>query len=128
MKLQPVPILLCSLSLMAGCSKVQPDRPAPQQQTQLAQLGTLKQCQQYSGLPEAWGQNPTAGMVRIPKGSFQLGSNQAYPDEINFGEKQRQVESFWIDQTEVTVAQFSSFVKATGYITDAEKQHQAAVF
>jgi formylglycine-generating enzyme required for sulfatase activity len=35
---------------------------------------------------------------------------------------------FWIDQTEVTVAQFSSFVKATGYITDAEKQKQAAVF
>lgn len=128
MKLQPVSIILCSLSLMAGCSKVQPDRPAPQQQTQLAQLGTLKQCQQYSGLPKTWGQNPTAGMVRIPKGSFQLGSNQAYPDEINFGEKQRQVESFWIDQTEVTVAQFSSFVKATGYITDAEKQHQAAVF
>jgi formylglycine-generating enzyme required for sulfatase activity len=28
----------------------------------------------------------------------------------------------------VTVAQFSSFVKATGYITDAEKQKQAAVF
>ncbi len=35
---------------------------------------------------------------------------------------------FWIDQTEVTVAQFASFVKATGYITDAEKQKQAAVF
>ncbi|MCU0188655.1 formylglycine-generating enzyme family protein, partial [Citrobacter freundii] len=27
-----------------------------------------------------------------------------------------------------TVAQFASFVKATGYITDAEKQKQAAVF
>ncbi|MCX2581878.1 SUMF1/EgtB/PvdO family nonheme iron enzyme, partial [Klebsiella pneumoniae] len=35
---------------------------------------------------------------------------------------------FWIDQTEVTVAQFASFVKATGYITVAEKQKQAAVF
>ncbi|KAF5301985.1 hypothetical protein FQR65_LT19153 [Abscondita terminalis] len=96
---------------MAGCSKVQPDRPAPQQQTQLAQLGTLKQCQQYSGLPKAWGQNPTAGMTKSI-----------------LEKRQRQVESFWIDQTEVTVAQFSSFVKATGYITDAEKQHQAAVF
>lgn len=43
-------------------------------------------------------------------------------------EKQREVKGFWIDQTEVTVAQFASFVKATGYITDAEKQKQAAVF
>jgi len=67
-------------------------------------------------------------LVWIAKGSFQLGSNQAYPDELNFGEKQRQVDGFWIDQTEVTVAQFSSFVKATNYITDAEKQKQAAVF
>lgn len=128
MKFQPIFTLFCSLSFMAGCGKVQPDRPSSQQHPQLAQLGSLKQCQQYSGLPAGWRQNSTAGMVKIPKGSFQLGSNQAYPDEINFGAKQRQVESFWIDQIEVTVAQFASFVKATGYITDAEKQHQAAVF
>ncbi len=120
---------ICSLSLVTGCSKVTPDSShAHTQTTTLAQLGALQQCQQYSGLPNAWQKNQTAGMVWIAKGSFQLGSNQAYPDELNFGEKQRQVDGFWIDQTEVTVAQFSSFVKATNYITDAEKQKQAAVF
>jgi formylglycine-generating enzyme required for sulfatase activity len=33
-------------------------------------------------------------MVWIPKGSFQLGSNLAYPDELNFGKSQRQVKGF----------------------------------
>jgi len=67
-------------------------------------------------------------MVLIADGHFNFGSEKAYPDELNFGKKQREVKGFWIDQTEVTVAQFASFVKATGYITDAEKQKQAAVF
>ncbi|MBC9227829.1 formylglycine-generating enzyme family protein [bacterium SPL81] len=123
-------VSLSSLSLLTGCNKVGDDdtKPRNEQNTVAAQLGTLQQCQQYSGLPDAWQQNKTAGMVWIPKGSFQLGSNLAYPDELNFGKPQRQVAGFWIDQTEVTVAQFSSFVKATGYVTDAEKQKQAAVF
>lgn len=91
-------------------------------------LGTITQCQKYSGLPEAWLSSATAGMVEIPAGTFRLGSALAYPDELNFGAKQRQVKHFWIDQTEVTVAQFESFVKATHYVTDAEQQKQAAVF
>jgi len=122
-------ISLSSLSLVTGCSKVKPTTTHSHAQNSTeAQLGSLQQCQQYSGLPEAWQNSKTAGMVWVPKGSFQLGSNLAYPDELNFGKPQRQIKGFWIDQTEVTVAQFSSFVKATGYITDAEKQKQAAVF
>ncbi|WP_436899236.1 SUMF1/EgtB/PvdO family nonheme iron enzyme [Acinetobacter gyllenbergii] len=123
-------ISLSSLSLVTGCSKAKPDPTshAAMQSSSVVQLGSLSQCQHYSGLPEAWQKSKTAGMVQIPKGSFQLGSNLAYPDELNFGQAQRQVAGFWIDQTEVTVAQFSSFIKATGYITDAEKQKQAAVF
>ncbi|ENW78695.1 hypothetical protein F909_03657 [Acinetobacter sp. ANC 3929] len=123
-------VSLSSLSLVTGCSKVKPDHISHTrtQSSSLAQLGSLQQCKKYSGVPDAWQDNKTAGMVWIPEGSFQLGSNLAYPDELNFGKSQRQVKGFWIDQTEVTVAQFSSFVKATGYITDAEKQKQAAVF
>ncbi|MCE1271714.1 MAG: formylglycine-generating enzyme family protein [Acinetobacter sp.] len=122
-------VSLSSLSLVTGCSKVKPATTHSHTQNSTeAQLGSLQQCQHYSGLPEAWQKSQTAGMVWIPEGSFQLGSNLAYPDELNFGKSQRQVKGFWIDQTEVTVAQFSSFVKATGYITDAEKQKQAAVF
>ncbi|WP_038341974.1 SUMF1/EgtB/PvdO family nonheme iron enzyme [Acinetobacter sp. A47] len=130
MRWSPFLILICSLSLVTGCDKTKPDADLSQQQTApvAVRLGTLSQCRQYSGLPDAWPDQQTAGMVWIPKGSFPLGSNQAYPDELNFGARERQVEGFWIDQTEVTVAQFARFVKATGYVTDAEKQKQAAVF
>jgi len=34
---------------------------------------------------------------------------------------QVQVKGFWMDETEVTNAQFAAFVKATGYVTTAEK-------
>lgn len=67
-------------------------------------------------------------MLYIPKGEVKLGSELAYPDEINFGAQKRKVKGFWIDQTEVTVAQFASFIAATHYITDAEKQNEAAIF
>lgn len=35
---------------------------------------------------------------------------------------------FWIDQTAVTNAQFATFCKATGYVTDAEQLGVSAVF
>ena len=38
------------------------------------------------------------------------------------------MDNFYIDATEVTNAQFQSFVDATGYVTEAEKQGEAAVF
>ena len=61
------------------------------------------------------------GMVWIPEGQFLMGSEgpQARPDEGPLHTVK--VNGFWIDQTEVTNAQFASFVKATGYITTAEK-------
>ncbi|MEO9301855.1 SUMF1/EgtB/PvdO family nonheme iron enzyme [Acinetobacter pittii] len=131
MKLKPFLVTTISLSIMTGCSqslKVSESRPSTQQQTSLADLGSIEKCQKYAGLPQGWLKQPTAGMVLIADGDFNFGSEKAYPDELNFGKKQREVKGFWIDQTEVTVAQFASFVKATGYITDAEKQKQAAVF
>ncbi len=60
----------------------------------------------------------TAGMVWVPGGEAQLGSQEGDPDAPIHGV---QVSGFWIDQTEVTNAQFAAFVKATGFVTDAEK-------
>lgn len=60
-------------------------------------------------------------MVFIPDGHFNFGSEKLIQMNLTL-EKQREVKGFWIDQTEVTVAQFASFVKATGYITDAENK------
>lgn len=124
-------LLLSGSLLLAGCNHNNETKHTnlhAETASKSLSLGSIDQCQQYSGLPDAWLKSKTAGMVELPAGTLNLGSNIAYPDEINFGEKLRNVESFWIDQTEVTVAQFESFVQATHYVTDAEKQKQTAVF
>jgi formylglycine-generating enzyme required for sulfatase activity len=61
------------------------------------------------------------GMVWIPGGTYSMGgdNDQARQDELP---KHRvKVNGFFIDITEVTNAQFSKFVAATGYKTTAEK-------
>ena len=91
-----------------------------------APLGTPERCAAYDGLPHGFGSDATAGMVRIAGGSFVPGSTQGYPEERPAGAVE--VAPFWIDRTEVTNAQFEAFVKATGYVTEAEQRGGAAVF
>jgi formylglycine-generating enzyme len=67
-----------------------------------------------------------AAPVKLPGGRFILGSDKGYADEGPPVEVQ--VEAFQIDRTEVTNSQFAAFVKATGYVTDAERSGEAAVF
>jgi formylglycine-generating enzyme required for sulfatase activity len=64
--------------------------------------------------------NPS-GMVWIPGGKFAMGSDRpdARPDERPV--HRVQVSGFWMDACEVTNAQFRAFVKATGYVTTAER-------
>ena len=61
------------------------------------------------------------GMVWIPGSTFQMGSedNQARPDEGPVHKVK--IDGFWIDQTEVTNAQFAKFIEETGYVTTAEQ-------
>ncbi len=61
------------------------------------------------------------GMVLIKAGEFIMGCSdkEGRPDE--YPQHAVKVDSFWIDATEVTNAQFQKFVEATGYITTAEK-------
>ena len=61
------------------------------------------------------------GMVWIPGGTYTRGSTwvDAKPDETPVHVVK--VGGFWIDETEVTNAQFAAFVKATGHITLAER-------
>lgn len=91
-------------------------------------LGNLQACKSYSGLPKGWLESETSGMVSIQGGSFNIGNNHAYPEEKSISNSQRKVDDFYIDATEVTNAQFQSFVDATGYVTEAEKQGEAAIF
>ena len=69
----------------------------------------------------------TAGMVRLQGGEFWMGLNDpAFPDA---GPAHRvRVSAFWMDATEVTNAQFEAFVRATGYVTVAERRTRAVDF
>jgi len=61
----------------------------------------------------------TAGMARIEKTTFRMGSDEFYPEErpVHFVT----VDPFWIDTKLVTVREFRDFVGDTGYVTLAEK-------
>jgi formylglycine-generating enzyme required for sulfatase activity len=63
-------------------------------------------------------------MVRIPGGSFLMGSDDFYPEERPV--HRATVDGFWMDSHPVTVAEFRSYVEATGYITVAERDPEAA--
>ncbi len=60
------------------------------------------------------------GMVWIPGGTFSMGSTIGKPDEQPVHEVS--VDGFWMDKTAVTNEQFEAFVKATGYVTVAERK------
>jgi formylglycine-generating enzyme required for sulfatase activity len=60
----------------------------------------------------------TADMILVPGGTFRMGSDRHYREEAPAHSVA--VDSFWIDATPVTNAQFRSFVEVTGYVTWAE--------
>jgi len=61
------------------------------------------------------------GMVWVGGGEFTMGtdSDLGWPDEKPA--HRVRVDGFWMDEHEVTNAQFRAFVEATGYVTTAEK-------
>jgi len=70
---------------------------------------------------EGNGKRGPRGMMWIPGGEFQMGSDQrvARPNE---GPVHRvRVHGFWMDRTPVTNAQFAAFMAVTGYLTTAER-------
>lgn len=77
-----------------------------------------------------------AGMVWIPGGEFSMGSSD--PTCLSCGGKDAMpdarpihrvtVDGFWMDRTVVTNAQFEAFVKATGYVSVAERTPKAEDF
>lgn len=60
-------------------------------------------------------------LVLIPGGAFRMGAD----DEAARADEQPrhavQVDTFWLDEHEVTNAEFAAFVAATGYVTTAER-------
>ncbi len=63
-----------------------------------------------------------AGMVWIPGSEFTMGTDdvRSFPNERPAHKVQ--LEGFWMDEHDVTNAEFAKFVEATGYVTTAERK------
>ena len=77
---------------------------------------------------------PPTGMIWIPGGEFSMGSDAGTAKTSAAAESTADarpvhrvhVDGFWMDETEVTNEQFAEFVKATRYVTVAERKPAAA--
>ncbi|WP_240643021.1 formylglycine-generating enzyme family protein [Sinomicrobium pectinilyticum] len=87
-----------------------------------------------TGLPQRFSGNPDSssasipqgevsheGMVWIPAGEFYMGASDDEGRQDEYPSHKVRVNGFWMDETEVTNAQFRKFTEETGYITTAEK-------
>lgn len=68
------------------------------------------------------GDTSTKGMVYIKGGTFMMGGDNAQADKDEYPKHKVIVDGFYMDEHEVTNAQFKAFVDATGYITTAEQK------
>lgn len=131
--------ILVIVSLCGACNL--PDKSAPIAQNQKDTLSdSSKMCcesnipsrfgTETEPLPEATPNEAIAvdtksknhkGMVFIPGGTFLMGADNKQASKDEYPKHKVSVSGFWMDETEVTNAQFAVFVKATGYVTTAEK-------
>lgn len=105
---------LCAIgtTLFTGGCQGKPARPATPSQDQIGVAGTPP-----SG-------TAPQGMVWIPGGTFRMGcDNCGMPDAEPV--HLVTVDGFWMDETPVTNSQFAAFVKATSYMTIAERTPDA---
>src|SRR5258706_8744638 len=63
-----------------------------------------------------------AGMMWVPAGEFLMGSDHKLAQTNERPAHKVGVHGFWMDRTHVTNARFAAFVKATGYVTTAERK------
>lgn len=148
MKLKANVIILAAFLMMSACT--------PSEEEQRAMITEIAEgiiATQTASVPTSTAVPPTpiweAGNTRvspqdgmtqifIPAGDYLLGSSQEeidwamecggsdYTDEAP--QYSVQLDSFWIDKTEVTVAMFRQFVKETGYLTLAERTGASYVY
>jgi len=63
----------------------------------------------------------SSSMVWIPGGDFSMGCDADYANPAEGPAHRVRVDGFWMDETDVTNAQFRAFVEATDYVTTAER-------
>jgi formylglycine-generating enzyme required for sulfatase activity len=104
----------------SGCSAtVRNDQRLPDPETAVARDAGPIEPTEIRNVPAP--ATPPDGMVWIPPGKFSMGS--AYEP---FGDARPihtvELDGFWMDRTPVTNEQFSAFVRATHYVTVAERK------
>lgn len=67
---------------------------------------------------------PDTGFVYVKTGQYTVGKQNHFANPL----RTVTVAAYSISRTEVTNRQFEAFINATGYITDAERLHNAMVF
>ena len=73
----------------------------------------------YSDLEAVPSAPPFEQMIWIPGGTFQMGSDDFYPEERPVHKVA--VDGFWMDAHPVTNIEFARFIDQTGYVTVAER-------
>ncbi len=120
------------LPLGVGCSHGAPDA-SPQAAPGVTPVAGFQPTVANSGSAPS---PAPEGMLWIPGGEFSMGSAdpRGLPDGGHEGMADARpihrvyVDGFWMDATEVTNQQFAKFVKATGYVTVAERKPRAEDF
>jgi formylglycine-generating enzyme len=129
-------IACCVLGIAVGCSgndrpstssapvRSASDRPAAAQSE--STLHIEDQTTAASADQNPGGEAPE-GMVWVSGGEFFMGADDPSMADAKPVHEVR-VSGFWMDRTEITNRQFARFVKATGYLTIAERKPDAKDF
>jgi formylglycine-generating enzyme required for sulfatase activity len=117
----------CSILILAiqlGCADSPGHTTTVTKQDSVHSCMVLPQRFSSNGTSDVLGSGDTSlvGMVLIPGGSFQMGGDNEQASADEYPKHAVLVDSFYMDVTEVTNAQFQKFIEATGYKTTAERK------
>lgn len=118
--------LLALLGSLAACQEKKPQTAEAVDSAAICSTGVCKVPSRFAALRSEAPAADTAGtvasvngMVRIPGGDFAMGSDDF---EDTKPVHTVHVDPYWMDEHEVTNAEFAAFVKATKYVTVAERK------
>jgi len=123
-------VLLPSLLLMLvclGCSgvaSIHNNTTRTNHQTTVTCCSLIPQRFSIASFTSTSGGNVTVshkGMVWINAGEFLMGASDGEGSDDEYPQHKVKLSGFWMDESEVTNAQFRAFVDASGYVTTAEK-------
>jgi formylglycine-generating enzyme required for sulfatase activity len=113
-------LALCYL-LTVGCNHAGPPQALAQKEMISCEVPIPSRLTAMNATTIKEKESGVEGMRWIPGGEFMMGASDAEGREDEYPRHPVRVSGFWMDETEVTNAQFQKFVAATGYKTTAER-------